>query len=518
MVACDDNRNAGNTATVPGQRRAARGPTLSMPSALPKSGFGFLEVVIEEAISRTGDLAEVLDAPHEQGGNPGYQADAMLRALVMQYALNERYANGFLNRLGSDERLLRICGLECAPSEGAYSRFKKKLTPYKDFIWINIAEVFLECGDEIERLREAGVVPVDKPPLGHSLVMDSTDVESWARPGRKSRKTGEEIPSKDPDAKWGRRTAKNRRSSKGGSRKRGSSKASKAAGTNAGKAEASSQNDKKTESYHGYKVNFVTDGNHGLPLFAATRPANASDVTVMIQDLDDCLTLYRKLRPRYFLGDKGYDKLDNIKHVVSRGMIPVIAIRRPEKDKGTGKRLYDGIYDEDGRPTCIGGESMEYVETDQEQGHLFRCPADGCPLKETVQFTRHCDHEHYEKPEGRLLRIVGLLPRCSDEWKAEYKKRPSEERFFSSAKHSRLLDTHRYLNGRKLSMHVAMSALAYLATALAHLKADDYAHMRHMRIRLPSAKRAGRREEQSVDPGIVAALVLHELNAVQQAA
>ena len=71
MVACDDNRNAGNTATVPGQRRAARGPTLSMPSALPKSGFGFLEVVIEEAISRTGDLAEVLDAPHEQGGNPG---------------------------------------------------------------------------------------------------------------------------------------------------------------------------------------------------------------------------------------------------------------------------------------------------------------------------------------------------------------------------------------------------------------------------------------------------------------
>ena len=53
----------------------------------------------------------------------------MLRALVMQYALNERYANGFLNRLGSDERLLRICGLECAPSEGAYSRFKKKLTP-----------------------------------------------------------------------------------------------------------------------------------------------------------------------------------------------------------------------------------------------------------------------------------------------------------------------------------------------------------------------------------------------------
>ena len=485
----------------------------------PKSGFRFLEVVIGSVISRAGDLIEILDAPHEHGGNPGFPAEAMIAAYVMQFALNECYANGFLNRLGSDDRLLRICGLEYAPSEGAYSRFKKKLADHLEDIELIIAEVFRECGDEIERLREAGIVPADKPPLGHSLVVDSTDVESWARPGRKSRKTGEEIPSKDPDAKWGRRTAKTRRSSKGGSRKRGSSKAGKAAGTNAGKAEASSQSDKKTESYHGYKVNFVTDSNHGLPLFAVTRPANASDVTVMIQDLDDCLALYRKLRPRYFLGDKGYDKLDNIQHVVSLGMIPVIAIRRPAKDKETGKRLYDGIYDEDGRPTCIGGQSMEYVETDPEKGHLFRCPVGGCPLKETVQFTRHCDYEHYEKPEGKLLRIVGLLPRCSAEWKAEYKKRPSEERYFSNAKHSRLLDTHRCLNGQKFSLHVAMSTLAYLSTARARLKADDYAQMRHMRINLPSAKMSRKQvTEQQVAPGIVAALVLHQLNAVRQVA
>ena len=486
----------------------------------PKSGFGFLEVVIEVAVSCTGDLAEVLDAPHEHGGNPGYPAYPMLRALIMQHALNERYANAFLDRLGSDDRLLRICGLECAPSEGAYSRFKKKLAPHEDLLWLTVAEVFLECGNDIERLREEGVVPEGKPPLGHSLVMDSTDVESWARPGRKSRKTGEEIPSKDPDAKWGRRTAKNPRSSKSTSSKRGSSKAGKAANAKAESGEASSQDDKKTESYHGYKVNFVTDGNYGLPLYAATRPANASDVTVMVQDLDDCLALYQSVKPKYFLSDKGYDKLDNIKHVVSLGMIPVMAVRRPEKDKKTGKRLYDGTYDEVGRPTCIGGQSMEYVETDPEKGHLFRCPTDGCPLKETVQFTRHCDHEHYEKPEGRLLRIVGLLPRCSEEWKAEYKKQPSEERYFSSAKHSRLLDTHRYLNGQKVSLHVLLSILSYLATALARLKADDYAHMRHMRIRLPDAKRrkAKREAERNVDPGIVAALVLHELNAVQQAA
>ena len=170
----------------------------------------------------------------------------------------------------------------------------------------------------------------------------------------------------------------------------------------------------------------------------------------------------------------------------------MVAVRRPEKDKETGLRLYDGTYVEAGRPLCLGGRVMEYIETHPEWGHLFQCLPDGCPLKETVQFTRHCDYAHYEKPEGRLLRIIGLLPRCSDEWKAEYKKRPAIERYFSSDKHSQLLDVHRYPNEQKVSLHVAMSMLSYLATALAHLKANDYAHMRHMRIKLPAAKSVSR--------------------------
>ena len=444
-------------------------------------------------ISRVG-LVPDLDS-FSDGGNPGFPADVMLSAYVIQFALNERYANGFLNTLGTNERLLCICGLEHAPSEGAYSRFKKKLSCHLDDIELIIADVFRECGDEIERLRKAGIVPPDKPPLGNSLVMDRTDVEAPARPGRKSRKTGEERPSKDLDAKWGHRTAKNARSSKSSSGrrdKRRGSKASKANSAGAGAWKDSARKESKDEFYFGYKVNVIADANYGLPMFAETRPANASDVTVMVQDMDDCLALYQTLSARYFLGDKGYDSLENVQHVVNLGMIPVVAIRRPEKDKETVKRLWDGIFDEDGRPTCIGSKSMEYIETDPEKGHLFRCPAEGCPLKETVQFTRHCDHEYYEQPEGRLLRIVGLLPRCSDEWKTEYKKRPIIERYFSSGKHSRLLDTHRYLNIFKVSLHVAMSMLAYLATALAHLQADDYAHMRHMRIKLPPAKRMSR--------------------------
>ena len=396
----------------------------------------------------------------------------MLSACVMQFALCVRYANAFLDRLGGNERLLAICGLPWAPSERAYSQFKKhKLAHHNGLIRSIIVDLFLECGVEIERLRMMGLVPADKPPLGEALVMDSTDAEAWARPGRKSRKTGEEKPSKDSDAKLGHRTAKNARSYRSRS---GQSRSFKKGNGKKGKA---GQKESKDELYFGYKVNVIVDASHGLPLFAETRPANASDVAVMIQDLDDCLALYQTLSPRYFLGDKGYDSLKNILHVISLGMIPIIAIRLPEKDPETDQRLYDGIYVEDGRPLCACGCPMEYVATDPEQGHLFRCPPDGCDLKDKDDDTRHCDDQRHVKPEGRLLRIVGLLPRCSDEWKDEYKKRPVIERHFSSGKHSRLMDQHRYFNIFQMSLHVLMSMLSYLATALAHLQADNYAHM-----------------------------------------
>ena len=67
--------------------------------------------------------------------------------------------------------------------------------------------------------------------------------------------------------------------------------------------------------------------------------------------------------------------------------------------------------------------------------------------------------------------------------------RTAIERYFRSAKHSRLLNQHQFLGIAKVSLHASVSRLAYLATVLARLKADDYAGMRHMTVRLPRARR-----------------------------
>ena len=57
------------------------------------------------------------------------------------------------------------------------------------------------------------------------------------------------------------------------------------------------------------------------------------------------------------------------------------------------------------------------------------------------------------------------------------------ERYFSSDKRSRLMDSHRYFEQGKIDLHTNTSTLAYLLTALTHLKLDDCKSMRHMNIR-----------------------------------
>lgn len=88
-----------------------------------------------------------------------------------------------------------------------------------------------------------------------------------------------------------------------------------------------------------------------------------------------------------------------------------------------------------------------------------------------------------------MLRTIGIVPPFSKLWRKIYNKRGSIERWSSSAKRSRLLDKHQLLKMGKIGLHANISVQAWLLTALARLKADDYRHMTHMYIRLPRAGR-----------------------------
>ena len=454
MVACDHTCNANLPQSAPCHPAdgAVAAPVLSSPTP-PRSGYRFLAGIVGSVQAHGGLLAEKLDAPHKQGkgGRRGYGAVAKLSAVLLQYILNIRYANRFLAELDANPELLAICGLDQAPDEGTYSRFTKVLTEYEDEFDLVAAKVTLDISDELERLRALGIVPAYAPKLGNYIAFDSTDIEAYGNPKRK-------VP-RDPDATWGHRTPNNKSNSK-----------------------------KDDELFYGFKAHEAVDCYYGLPLAGIVLPANEGDGPQLPNVLAKVRRLHPQMKHKFGAADKAYAGQQRLKHLVEHGIIPVVAIPKPRKDED-GKRLFDGIYTEEGRPTCIGGEPMEYWGYDPDRGHLFRCPGGGCALKHQVHWSTYCDCEVWEKPEGKLLRTIGILPRFTDEWKEIYRMRPAIERYFRSGKHSRLLDRHQYLGIAKVGLRVAIARLTYLATALARLKANDYAGMRHMTVRLPRSQR-----------------------------
>ena len=55
--------------------------------------------------------------------------------------------------------------------------------------------------------------------------------------------------------------------------------------------------------------------------------------------------------------------------------------RSNRADQTDPRGLYEGIYTEKGVPTCIGMVEMEYVRSDPQKGHLYRCRREACHLK-----------------------------------------------------------------------------------------------------------------------------------------
>ena len=395
----------------------------------PKGGYGFLSAILDSL--EDAHLLDTLQS-YRRTGRPGYPLRAMWRAYLVKFILKIRFSNELLDRLRSSGKLRSICGFDdVVPSESVLSRLISRLANHTA-----IVKNLLVC--VTNKLRD--LLPASQP-LGQVVAIDSTLFPSYSNPNRKH--------IKDPDARWG--VKHSARAKEGG-----------------------------TEWGWGYKMHLLSDANHGLPLDFIVTPANQSDSTMLPTVVSEARTVLPWLRPRYLLADRGYDSEANHKALVRQRIIPIIHIRKP-----TRTELHHGIYTTLGEPTCIGKVGMDYQGTDPKTGsHLFRCPPDGCHLKDSkAGATRHCDSTVWENP-AKNLRIVGIVPRASRLWKKLYAKRMSIERVFRSLKHSRGLEGHCMRGMRKILLQATMSVLTFQGTALARLRTGEPSEVRRMAVKV----------------------------------
>ena len=356
-----------------------------------------------------GALITHLEA-HRYNGRHGYPVRAMWRAYLASFFLNLAHTNDLIRRLHGDQDLREGCGFTGPlPHRRTFNRFIRTLSRHHELVEA--------CSESVtRRLRER------LPDLGREVAVDSTTVRTHSNPTRRR--------ISDPEASW---TAKLSSRAKGNG----------------------------TEWHWGYKVHMVADANYGLPLAQITTTAKRNDSPELPRVMDKARAALPWLSPAAAMADRGYDAASNHHYLDRQGILPVIKIRQKAQNA-----LYDGIYTKDGIPTCMGLVPMEYVRSDTERGHLYRCRLGGCHLLDSTRGgIRHCDDEVWEDPRQNI-RLFGVLRRDSKEWKALYSKRQTIERTFKSMKQSRRLERHCTRGLKMVRLHALMSALAYQTTAL----------------------------------------------------
>ena len=362
-------------------------------------------------------------------GRRGYPLRALWRAYLATFILNLSSTNALIRRLQDDTPLRVACGFKRLPlpHRTTFNRFISRLADHQDLVDLALTGL-------------TNQLQLELPGFGEEVAVDSTNVRTHSNPDRS--------PLSDTEASWTGITTVTGR--------------------------------KKPEWHFGYKYHALADANYGVPITGYVTTASQSDFHTLPVLMDKASAEHEWFAPKYVMADKGYDSLANHEDVLRRRAIPVIALRAPAgRNTETGRlgqKLFEGIYTTDGVPTCMGEVPMEYVRSDPKQGHLYRCRAEGCDLKNR-RGVRYCHDEVWENRQDNP-RLFGPLRRDSPRWKELYAKRYAIERMFKGMKESRRLVSHAVRGLRQISLHATMSALAFQATVLMRLRAGQADMMR----------------------------------------
>jgi hypothetical protein len=210
----------------------------------------------------------------------------------------------------------------------------------------------------------------------------------------------------DPDASWGHRSSISTRSGGG---------------------------------YYGCKVHAAVCTTTGLPL--AWQVATAKDAEApTVPRLLDSVTA-NGFNPEYAVLDKGYDVGPVYDACAERDIRPIIPLRQTPAVKA-GR---------DQAPTCEHG-SWTFAGSDAKRGaSKWRCPTGECtPASVWVKADR----------------LHPLVPRHTARFKSLYHQRGAVEREFGRLKHEWAMLPLRVRRLERVRLHVDLTVLAQLATAL----------------------------------------------------
>jgi uncharacterized membrane protein len=411
-------------------------------------------------------------------GHPrDYKLSSMLTALIIKMILSIPDISLLINILNLSLELKTLCGFSRVPNASQFSRLK-----------IDFEDDFLMFFNKLVEITE----PICKrlsPKLAAILVADTTGIEGYVKENnpkafdsvmRNTKKFSKNIPVFNAHSYACSQMPK----------------------------ESFSNKDIKLSYINGHycysrKVALITNGlgiirhidfynsDNSIDIADAKSAAEHKDdydSKSLIPVLNNFFNYHPDFKYKYFLGDAGFDAIENYKYLYKdHAIIPIIPLNpRGTKDIGKPK------VDENGIPTCPKDDSlqMKFDGSSKEKGRPLRlkwlCPKS---KRKTIKGIRtlilSCDDPCTTASCGRIhhtnvgdnYRLNTVIPRGSDKWTKLYKQRTIIERTNFMVKFPMGLGYTKLRNTISIKVEVILAAITQQIVILIADKLDKKTHL-----------------------------------------
>lgn len=196
----------------------------------------------------------------------------------------------------------------------------------------------------------------------------------------------------------------------------------------------------KTYSFFGYKIHLIVDVESQLPLDVIVTSGEAPDNESANDLLDSALERHPEVTINSNAMDAAYDDGEIYEHHSEKEIAPIIALN-PRNVSDTNSIEHPEVtIDKEGNPFCKKtGYRLVKDGTDKKRNNRQKVVCSptgcrvGCPFRKECCGNSAIGKTFYLYPQ-RELRMLGIIPRGSEEWKKLYNGRTSSERTNSQLK------------------------------------------------------------------------------------
>jgi len=405
-----------------------------------------------------------------------YKLTSMLSALIIKVILSITDISLLINILNLSSELRDLCGFTTVPNASQFSRLK-----------IDFEADFLQFFNNLVDITEP-ICNKLNPELAAILIADTTGIEAHVKENnpkafdsvmRNTKKFSKNIPNFNAHSYACSQMPKN----------------------------AFANKDVKLSYINGHycysiKAALVTNGlgiirhidfydNNSKDIADATSGAEHKDdydAKSLIPVLNNFFNYHPDFKYNYFLGDAGFDAIDNYKYLYKdHDMIPIIPLN-PRNTKDIPKPGCD----ENGIPTCPKDNSllMKFDGPSKEKGRPTRlkwlCPKS---QKKTIlgktKYILSCENPCTPSSCGRIhhttvdddYRLNTVVPRYSDKWNQLYKQRTIIERTNYMVKFPMNLGYTKLNNTVSLKVEVILAAITQQIVMIIADKLNKKSHL-----------------------------------------